>query len=87
MRGVKTEGTPPLVHIVSVSAGLLPDRGRGRGPWGGAAMLGGGGLELVGQAVTRVARGEKATPARQDCLVILEVYHKFRTEMKQRQRR
>lgn len=55
------------------------------GAWAGAAGLGAGGLGLLDQAVTRVAGGEKAIAAGQDCLVFLEVCHKFRTERMQRQ--
>lgn len=54
--------------------------------WAGAARLGAGGVGLLDQTVTWVAGGEKATAAGQDCVVILEVCHKFRTVRMQRHR-
>lgn len=44
-------------------------------------------MELLGQTVTRVARGEKASAAGQDCSVFLVVCQKFRTERRQRHMR
>lgn len=53
----------------------------------GAARLGAGGLGLLGQTVTRVAGGEKATVPDQDSVVFLEVCQIFRTVRVQRDRR
>lgn len=47
--------------------------------------LGAGWLGLVGQAVTKVKRGEKTTPAAgQNCFVFLKVSTQFRTERMQK---
>lgn len=55
--------------------------------WAGPAPLGVGKMGVLGQTVTRVARGEEASAAGQDYVVFLEVCHKFMTERRQRNRR
>lgn len=61
--------------------GPRPEPGMER--WG----LGAGERGLMGQTVTRVAGGEKATAAGQDRTVFLEVCQQFRTVRMQRDRR